>query len=408
MYEEYEEIDVPISDIERLLEEGVDFDINTPDGWQKAIAFVDKGEMDIYHLMNDRGEEVKCAGRHKFDTNFGWQTAEDMVDWFGIKVLCDDGFYHPCRVVRAGYKQKVVDISINHPNHRYFTNRISSKNTNVGKSAYMCHYAAEMVSQGYNVLYVSMEMAEEKLGTRIDANLMDVAMDSVLAMSELEFMKNINLLKTKVGKLIIKEFPTASVHMGHVEAMIRELKNKKGFVPDVVCLDYLGICLSRRVGLGAGTYLFVKAITEEFRGLAVKYNFVGVTATQGTRSTIEASDMNMSDTGDSKGINDTVDFLMGMMAPEEIAKAGLMLCKQLKSRYDDVNRKKRFVMTFDRQKMHFEEATDPGVAAGFLGQTVDNSTAPGVIDEDKPLFDASTGDRYLGERVKGTLTGISF
>lgn len=282
--------------------------------------------------------------------------------------------------------------------------------TNVGKSAYMCHYAAEMMSQGYNVLYVSMEMAEEKLGTRIDANLMDMTMDQVLSMSETDFMKNINIIKQKVGKLIIKEFPTASAHMGHVEAMLRELKNKKGFVPDVVCLDYLGICLSRRVGLGAGTYLFVKAITEEFRGLASKYNFVGVTATQGTRSTIEASDMDMSDTGDSKGINDTVDFLMGMMAPEEVAKAGLMLCKQLKSRYGDVNRKKRFVMAFNRSKMHFEEAEDPGEAvSGFLGGPVDNSTPPSAVDEDIPLFDQSTSGRFTdGDKVKERLQGINF
>jgi hypothetical protein len=118
--------------------------------------------------------------------------------------------------------------------------------------------------------------------------------------------------------------------------------------------------------------------------------------------------MNMGDTGESKGINDTVDFMLAMMAPEEVAKAGLILCKQLKSRYDDVNRRKRFVFAFDRSRMHFEEAQDPGVAAGFLGQSVDNSKSSVDEDEDRPLFDMSTGDRFLGEKTKKALEGISF
>jgi replicative DNA helicase len=360
----------------------------------KSVSIFDEGTaIDRNNIPDILNEALSIS----FQTDIGLDYIEDaLVRFQRLKNKADKlPFLTPILndITGGGFERKTINCIL--------------ASTNVGKSAFLCHYAAEMLSQGYNVLYVSMEMAEEKLGTRIDANLMDMAMDDVLAMSETEFMNNINRLKTKGGKLIFKEFPTASVHMGHVEAMIRELKNKKGFVPDVVCLDYLGICLSRRVGLGAGTYLFVKAITEEFRGLAVKYNFVGLTATQGTRSTIEASDMNMSDTGDSKGINDTVDFMLAMMAPEEIAKNNLMLCKQLKSRYGDVNRKKRFVMTFNRSKMFFEEAEDPGAAAGFLGQAIDNSTAPGVIDEDKPLFDSSTGDRYLGEKTKGKLSGLS-
>lgn len=364
----------------------------------KSVSIFDEGsEQDrntIPDLLND-------ALSISFNTDIGLDYIDDALERFRRLKEKRDKLPFLCPVMnditQGGFERKTVNGIL--------------ASTGVGKSAYMCHYAAEMATQGYNVLYVSMEMAEEKLGTRIDANLMDITMDQVLSLSETEFMNSVNSLKTKgIGKIIIKEFPTASVHMGHVEAMLRELKNKKGFVPDIVCLDYLNICLSRRVSLNKGTYLFVKAITEEFRGLAVKYNFVGVSATQGTRSTIEASDMTMQDTGESKGINDTLDFLLGMMAPEEIAKQGLMLCKQLKSRYDDVNRRKRFVLTFDRSRMYFEEAQNPEAAAGFLGGPVDNSTPPGVIDEDRPLFDSSTNSRFLteGDRAKGMLEGIKF
>lgn len=369
----------------------------------KSVSVFDEGNQieknNIPDLLND-------ALGISFNTDIGLDYVDDALLRFQRLKRKTDKLPFLCpkmnEITEGGFERKTVNLIL--------------ASTGVGKSAYMCHYAAEMASQGYKVLYVSMEMAEEKLGTRIDANLMNISMDQVLDMSENEFMHNINKLKTKLGKIIIKEFPTASVHMGHVEAMLRELKNKKGFEPDIVCMDYLNICLSRRVSLNQGTYLFVKAITEEFRGLAVKYNFCGLTATQGTRSTIEASDMTMQDTGESKGINDTVDFVLAMMAPEEVARAGLMLCKQLKSRYADVNRNKRFVMAFDRSRMHFEEAEDPGVAAGFLGQATDqltNSTPPGAIQEsDVSLFDQSTNNAMSAERrddpLQKALSGIKF
>jgi hypothetical protein len=277
--------------------------------------------------------------------------------------------------------------------------------TNVGKSAIMVHQATEYALQGYKVLYLTMEMAEEKIAQRIDANLFNKTLSQVKNMAEDEFMTNIDvLIKKGVGKIIVKEFPTATVHMGHVEAMLRELKLKKGFIPDVVFLDYLNICLSKRVPLSSGSYTFVKAITEEFRGLAVKYNFCGITATQGDRSTIESSDIGLQNVGESKGINDTVDFMCGLMAPEDIKAQGLMLCKQLKSRYGDVNFKKRFALLFDSEKMQFEDS-DGLKIEGF------NASKEAAEQDSISQFDKSTGGRFLseGDKVKSLLeSGIKF
>lgn len=347
----------------------------------KAVTIYDNPENDdipvtaIPDILNE-------ALGISFNTDIGLDYIEDAEERFDRLHMKFDKLPFLCPIfndiTKGGFERKTLNLIL--------------ASTNVGKSAWMCHYAAEMASQGCNVLYVSMEMAEEKISTRIDANLMDKTMDQLTNMDKKTFLSNVDRLKKKgIGRMIIKEFPTASVHMGHVEAMLRELKLKMNFEPDIVCLDYLNICLSKRVSLNKGSYMFVKAIAEEFRGLAVKYNFIGVSATQGSRSTIESSDIGMQDTGESKGINDTADFILGMMAPEEVAKQGLMLCKQLKSRYDDVNRRKKFALSFDRNKMYFEEASNPDAVADFLGNKKEEK------EDDKPMFDKSTGDRFLSQ-----------
>lgn len=276
--------------------------------------------------------------------------------------------------------------------------------TNVGKSAIMSWLATDYSLQGKKVLYISMEMGAEKIAQRMDACLFNRTLKEVKNMTEVEFMGNINnLMKKGMGQMIVKEFPTASVHMGHVEAMLRELKIKKNFEPEIVLLDYLNICLSKRVSLNKGTYMFVKAIAEEFRGLAVKYNFCGITAVQGDRSTIESSDIGLQNVGESKGINDTVDFMLGLMAPEEIKEQGIMLCKQLKSRYDDVNKKKRFALIFDSDRMKFEDSENLRIP-GFNAPKEDKGGS------DTPVFDKGTNNRTLtegslGDKTKDLLSG---
>jgi replicative DNA helicase len=355
----------------------------------KSVNIYDKGGSD--EPISSIPDLIQEALAVSFDDHIGTDYVEDAVERFERLKRKEDklpfltGILN--KITKGGWERKTINLIL--------------ASTGVGKSAFLCHYAAEMATQGYNVLYISMEMAEEKIAQRIDANLLDTTMDDLEKLEVIQFADKITRLKKKgLGKIIIKEYPTSSAHMGHVEALLRELKMKKGFVPDIVCLDYLNICLSRRVSLNKGTYLFVKSIAEEFRGLAGKYNFIGASAVQGNRGTIESSDIGMQDTGESKGINDTVDFMMGMMAPEEIAEQGLMLCKQLKSRYDNINvpGKKRFMMTYQREKMIFGEAEDVENFSNYL-EPHKVKEKDKKNDEDKPLFDKSTGDRFL-EQVK--------
>lgn len=327
-----------------------------------------------------------------FNTDIGLDYIDDAkkrYDWLHEK--------HDKIPFRIDILNEITDGGFEHR-----TVNIFLASTGVGKSAIMCHLASDYAQDGKSCLYLSMEMAEAKIAQRIDANLFGKTISQVKNMSESEFMTNINyILKKGIGKIKIKEFPTASVHMGHIETILRELKLKKGFVPDVVFLDYLNICLSKRIGLGAGSYTFVKAIIEEFRGLASKYDFIGITATQGDRSTIESSDIGLQNVSESKGINDTADFMLGLMAPEDVKSQGIMLCKQLKSRYGDVNYKKRFTLLFDSEKMLFEDSDGLSVP-GFNSPKDDKSAG-----EDIPLFDKGTKGRYLseGDKTKKLLEG---
>jgi hypothetical protein len=385
---------VEIKDLKNLLINGEDFEIWTPDGWQKVGAYIEKGKKKIYSITC-QGVTTRAAGKHLFETKNGWEYTEDLAGKENF-FLCDDDLFHRGYVEDKGEFENVVDIEILHEKHRYFTNNISSHNTGVGKSAIKCALSADYALEKHDVLYLTMEMAEEKIAQRLDANLFNKTLSQVKNMAEDEFMTNIDYIAKKgMGKIIVKEYPTVGVHMGHIESLLRELKLKKKFIPKIVCLDYLNICLSKRVGIGAGSYMFVKAIIEEFRGLAVKYNFCGITSTQGDRSTIESSDIGLQNVSESKGINDTADFVLGLMAPEDVKAQGLLLCKQLKSRYGDVNRKRRFALLFDSEKMIIEDS-DNVVVPGFNGDK--EEAAMSEVSQ----FDKSTGGRYLseGDKVK--------
>jgi archaellum biogenesis ATPase FlaH len=227
--------------------------------------------------------------------------------------------------------------------------------TGVGKSLFMCHQAAACLSQGRNVLYITMEMAEERIAERIDANLFNVPIDQLENMSKDMFKNKVASIATKTnGKLIVKEYPTASAHTGHFRALLNELKLKKNFIPNIIFIDYLNICASSRIkGLSGGvnTYSFVKAIAEEIRGLAVEFDVPIVTATQTTRSGYSNSDVGLEDTSESFGLPATADFMFALISNEELEKLNQILVKQLKNRYNDPSTNKRFVIGVDRSKM---------------------------------------------------------
>lgn len=279
------EKEICIAEIQTLLENDYEIEVDSPDGWVGVDFFVDKGEWDEYLLRSKRGD-ISCNENHLFQTSEGWKYSKDMLN--GVwKVLTDTGDWAEATVHKTNKKIPIVDIQVNHENHRYYTNGISSHNTGVGKSLFMCHVAASCLSQGYNVLYITLEMAEERIAERIDANLLNIPLDDLTKMTKFEYDKRFNSLKNNVqGKLIIKEYPTASASSLHFRSLLNELQLKKNFKPQIIFIDYLNICTSSRIkhGSNVNSYSYIKSIAEELRGLAVEFDLPIVSATQTTRS----------------------------------------------------------------------------------------------------------------------------
>jgi len=238
--------------------------------------------------------------------------------------------------------------------------------TGVGKSMFMCHMASNMISQGKNVLYITLEMAEERIAERIDANLLDITIDDLYKLPKQYFDNKIQKLKSKInGRLIVKEYPTASAHAGHFKILSDELMLKKNFKPDAVFIDYLNICTSRRFkGGNVNSYFYVKAIAEELRGLAVELNVPIISATQTTRQGFTSTDIGLEDTSESFGLPATADFMFAVIANEDLDKLNQIAIKQLKNRYSDPSINRKFVIGVDRSKMRFydlEETAQQGM-----------------------------------------------
>jgi replicative DNA helicase len=241
----------------------------------------------------------------------------------------------------------------------------------------MCHVAGNALVQGRNVLYITMEMAEERIAERIDANLLNVPLDELPHLSKPMLTSKVSdLTSNSNGKLIVKEYPTGSAHSGHFRALLNELKLKKNFVPEMIFIDYLNICASSRMkGMGGSinSYTYIKAIAEELRGLAVEFNVPVITATQTTRSGFSSSDPGLEDTSESFGLPATADLMFALISSEELESLGQIMVKQLKNRYNDPGYKKRFVVGIDKSRMKLYD--------------VDNAEE-GVVD-DTPAFDKS-------------------
>lgn len=269
--------------------------------------------------------------------------------------------------------------------------------TGVGKSLAMCHLASAALSQGKNVLYITLEMAEERIAERIDANLFDVRIDQLKEMTNDRFTSKVESISSKTnGKLVVKEYPTASAHVGHFRALLTELKMKKDFVPDVVYVDYLNICASSRIkGLSGGvnTYSLIKAIAEELRGLAVENNVPIWSATQVTRTGFNSSDVELTDTSESFGLPATADLMIALISNEQLESMGQLMIKQLKNRYNDPAVNKRFVVGVDRSKMRLYDIADP--TAGIIQSGGQSSPVP-----DKPFSGGRGTSDFSGFKVE--------
>ena len=278
-----------------------------------------------------------------FDNHIGHDyidDADDRFDWYHrkeLKLPFDLQYFN--RITKGGVPQKTLNVCL--------------AGTGVGKSLFMCHLAATSLLEGKNVLYITMEMAEERIAERIDSNLLDVTTDDLHALPKDMFDDRIKKLKSKSpGTLIVKEYPTASAHSGHFKGLLNELALKKSFKPDVVFIDYLNICASSRFkGGNISSYFYIKAIAEELRGLAVEFKLPIFTATQTTRSGFVSTDIGLEDTSESFGLPATADFMFALMTNEELDSLNQMKVKQLKNRYSDPAINRSFIIGVDRSKM---------------------------------------------------------
>jgi len=247
------------------------------------------------------------------------------------------------------------------------TLNIALAGTGVGKSLFMCHMASAALTQGRNVLYITCEMAEEKIAERIDANLLNVNVKDIVEIPEVLFTSKVQEIARKTrGKLIIKEYPTASAHVGHFKALLSDLSLKKTFKPDIIFIDYLNICASVRYkGAVVNSYTYIKAIAEELRGLAVENNVPIVSATQTTRSGYGNTDPDLTDTSESFGLPATADFMFALISTEELEQQGRLMVKQLKNRYNDPTASRKFMVGIDRGKMKLYDVADDASSIGI-------------------------------------------
>ena len=279
-----------------------------------------------------------------FDTTVGhdyFENSEDRYDFYHrieSRVPFDLELFN--KITNGGLPKKTLNIAL--------------AGTGVGKSLFMCHMASGALARGLNVLYVTKEMAEERIAERIDANLLNIEIDQIKDLSQQMFKSRINKISKKTqGKLIIKEYPTASAHVGHFKGLLNELWLKRTFKPDIIFVDYLNICASARFkpGGSVNSYTYVKAIAEELRGLAVEFNLPIVSATQTTRSGYSNTDVELTDTSESFGLPATADFMFALISTEELEQLNQIMVKQLKNRYNDPTVYKRFMIGIDRARM---------------------------------------------------------
>jgi len=316
--------------------------------------------MESVSILDSRGEKrtkgeipqlLSDALGVSFDNNIGHDYTQDYDSRYDSyhkvesRIRFDLDLFN--KITKGGLPIKTLNIAL--------------AGTGVGKSLFMCHVAAGNLSQGQNVLYITMEMAEEKIAERIDANLLNIDLDELRTISKEDYTRKFSALKAKTqGKLIIKEYPTAGASVLHFRALLNDLALKKNFRPDIIFIDYLNICCSARIKPGANvnSYSYIKAIAEELRGLAVEFSVPVVSATQTTRSGFSNSDPGLEDTSESFGLPATADFMFALVTNEELEALNQILVKQLKNRYGDPNLYKRFVLGIDRAKMRLYDVED--------------------------------------------------
>ena len=358
----------------------LDWLIDETEKWCKDRAIY-IAVMDSIEVLDEKSKRstgeipdlLKDALSVSFDTHIGHDQLEDADERFEFynteeeKMPFDLEYFN--KITKGGLPNKTLNICL--------------AGTGVGKSLFMCHMASNCLLMGKNVLYITMEMSEERIAERIDANTMNVPMKELPDVSKKEYDKKIQRIKNKTkGKLIVKEYPTAAAHVGHFRHLLQELNIKKDFRPDIIIIDYINISASHRIrpGSGANSYTLVKSIAEELRGLAVEHDVPMVSATQTTRSGYGSTDIGLEDTSESFGLPATADLMFALITSDELEDLDQLVVKQLKNRYNDPTIFKRFVIGVDRSRMKLYDVEQE--AQEELIDSVD-------VDDDTPVFDRS-------------------
>ena len=315
-----------------------------------------------------------------FNRNVGHDYLEDYEERYELynrkesRIQFDLEYFN--KITKGGIPNKTLNIAL--------------AGTGVGKSLFMCHHASSVLLEGKNVLYITLEMAEEKIAERIDANLMNLPIQDLSNLPKDMYDKKVKSIRDKTtGKLIVKEYPTASAHTGHFRHLLQELNLKKDFIPDIIYLDYLNICASSRMRAGSSvnSYTMVKSIAEELRGLAVEFKLPIMTATQTNRQGFTSTDVGLEDTSESFGLPATADLMVALISTEELEELDQIMVKQLKNRYNDPTYYRRFIIGVDRSRMKLYDT---------------EQSATEELHDSGPAFDKSeSGKRISGEKTDG-------
>ena len=351
----------------------------------KSIKILDEPEK----TKDDKGaipELLTDALSVSFDPHIGHDYFLDSDDRYLFyhrvekKIPFDLEFFN--KITQGGLSTKTLNIAL--------------AGTGVGKSLFMCHQASSCLSQGHDVLYITLEMSEERIAERIDANLLNIALNDLVSLPKSMYEKKIEELTQKIkGRLIIKEYPTAAAGTNHFRTLLNELNLKRNFTPDIIYVDYLNICSSSRIKTGqyVNSYSYIKAIAEELRGLAVEYDVPIMSATQTNRAGFQNTDVGLEDTSESFGLPATADFMFALITNENLEEAGQLLIKQLKNRYSDLTTNKKFLVGIDRAKMKLIDLGDESQA-----DLVDTGKEE---KNDTPSFDIATGNRMKSKKDFG-------
>ena len=351
----------------------------------ESISIIDSSKDSSVNLSKGSIPKIMSdALAVSFDTSVGHDylaNAGERFDFYRLKedkVAFDLHYFN--EITKGGVSRKTLNVIL--------------ASTGVGKSMVMCHMAASNMIRGNNVLYITLEMAEERISERIDVNLLNLTFDELAMITKDQFLRKVEQVKAKTtGKLIVKEYATASAGVATFRALLNELKIKKNFVPDIIYIDYLNIAVSSRIKMGntVNSYTYIKAIAEEFRGLAIEFNVPIISATQTNRMGAGNSDVELTDTSESFGLPMTVDFMFALITDEDLQKQGQIIVKQLKNRYEDMNKLRRFIIGVDKSRMKLYDV-EASAQDNLMQSHGDDSYGKGQIK--KPNDDKYDDDRF--------------